>query len=126
MDRDLSGLFQALVHVGTVEAVRQEYRVYRTAGGDFIVVSPSSRGSSSFHMAVVQAPKVEALAGLLGKDGVTTGSLMKDEKLADAFGASDKVATRFDLLMALYVLTAKGEAEMKKEGRSLIFSRRKA
>jgi len=33
---------------------------------------------------------------------------------------------RFDLLMGLYVLVAQGSVEMEKEGRSLVFRRRKA
>jgi len=122
---NVSDLFRALVHVGTVEAVRQEYQVYRTASGDFLVFSPSSRGTSSFHMTQVEAKKVEALAMVVGKEGVTTGSLLKDGRLEEVFGSGEKVAMRFDLLMALYVLTALGTVEMKKSGRNLVFSRRR-
>jgi hypothetical protein len=125
MERGISDLFRALVEVGSVEAVRQEYQVFRTAGGDFVVFSPSSRGSSSFHMTSVPAEKVEALAKMITKDGVTTGSLMKDKRLEEVFGSGEKIATRFDLLMTLYVLTALGRAEMKKSGRNLVFSRRR-
>jgi hypothetical protein len=125
MDQDVSDLFRALVEVGSVEAVRQEYQVFRTAGGDFVVFSPSSRGTSSFHMTRVPAEKVEALGKMLTKDGVTTSSLMKDRRLEEVFGSGEKVATRFDLLMALYVLTALGRAEMTKSGRSLVFSKRR-
>ncbi|HYB06883.1 MAG TPA: hypothetical protein VEB87_01870 [Nitrososphaerales archaeon] len=121
----ISGLFRALVHVGTVEAVRQKYQVYRTAGGDFLVFSPSSRGTSSFHMTRVQAEKVEALANVIGREEVTTGSLVKNGRLEEAFRAGEKLAMRFDLLMALYVLVALGKVEMKKSGRSLVFSGRK-
>jgi hypothetical protein len=32
--------------------------------------------------------------------------------------------TRFDLLMALYVLTAQGRVEMSKSGRNLVFTRK--
>ncbi len=120
----VSDLFRALVHLGTVEAVRQEYQVFRTAGGDYLVFSPSSRGTSSFHMTMVGAAKVEALHRRVGKQGVTTGSLMKDGKLEEAFGPSNKVETRFDLLMGLYVLTAMGKVEMEKEGRNLVFRRK--
>ncbi|MDA4119763.1 MAG: hypothetical protein OK436_04160 [Thaumarchaeota archaeon] len=123
MDQDVSNLFRALVEVGSVQAVRQEYQVFRSAGGDFAVFSPSSRGSSSFHMTRVPAENVETLGKLLTKDGVTTGSLMKDERLEEVFGSGEKVAKRFDLLMALYVLTALGKAEMKKSGRILVFSK---
>jgi len=115
----------ALVEVGRVRAVRQEYEVFRSAGGDFVVFSPSSRGSSSFHMTRVPAENVEALRKMLTSDGVTTGSLMKDERLEEVFGSDEKVAKRFDLLMALYVLTALGKAEMKKSGRILVFSKRR-
>ncbi len=117
----VSDLFRALVHVGTVEAVRQEYQVYRTAQGDYLVFSPSSRGTSAFHMTRVQAEKVEALAKAVGKEGATTGSLMKERKLEEAFGSGEKVVMRFDLLMALYVLTALGRVEMQKSGRNLVF-----
>ena len=120
----VSDLFKALIPVGTVEAVRQEYQVFRSAGGDYLVFSPSSRGTSSFHMTVIGAEKVEALAAAVGKHGVTTGSLMKDGKLEEEFGPGDKVATRFDMLIGLYVLTAMGRVEMEKEGRNLVFRRK--
>ena len=122
--RGVSDLFRALVPVGTVEAVRQEYEVFRTAGGDYLVFSRSSRGTSSFHMTMIDAAKVEALAKVVGRQGVTTGSLMKDGKLEEVFGAGDKVATRFDLLIGLYVLTAMGKVEMMKEGRNLVFRKK--
>ncbi len=125
MDQDVSNLFRALAEVGTVQAVRQEYQVFRSAGGDFVVFSPSSRGSPSFHMTRVPGEKVEALGKMLTNDGVTTGSLMKDTRLEEVFGSGEKVAKRFDLLMALYVLTALGKAEMKKSGRILVFSKRR-
>ena len=121
---DVSGLFMALVPVGTVEAVRQRYQVFRTAGGDYLVFSPSSRGTLSFHMTQVPAAKVEALSKVVGREGVTTGSLMKEKKLEGAFGSENKVAMRFDLLTSLYVLVATGSAEMRREGRSLIFSKK--
>jgi hypothetical protein len=124
MDQDVSDLFRALAEVGSVKAIRQEYQVFRSAGGDFVVFSPSSRGSSSFHMTRVLGEKVAALGKMLSNDGVTTGSLMKDPRLEEVFGSGEKVAKRFDLLMALYVLTALGKAEMKKSGRNLVFSRR--
>ncbi len=122
----VSDLFRALIPVGTVDAVRQEYQVFRAAGGDFLIFSPSSRGSSSYHMTVVDSAKVEALEKMVGRQGVTTGSLMKEGKLEEAFGPTDKVATRFDLLMGLYVLTAMGKVEMEKEGRNLVFRRKTA
>jgi hypothetical protein len=119
----VSDLFRALIPVGTVEAVRQSYQVFRAAGGDYVVFSPSSRGASSFHMTLVSAEKVDALAKVIGKGGVTTGSLMKERKLEESFGPSGGVAMRFDLLMGLYVLAAMGKLEMKKEGRNLVFTK---
>lgn len=121
---DISDMFRALIHIGTVEAVRQQYHVYRAATGDYLVLSPSSRGSSSYHMTQVPSEKVEALERVIGKGGVTTGSMMKEEKLEEVFGPKENVAKRFDLLMGLYVLTALGKVEMKKSGRNLVFSRR--
>jgi len=120
----VSDLFRALTPVGTVKAVRQEYEVFRTAGGDYLVFNPSSRGSSSYHMTLVSSGKVEALEAAMGRRGVTTGSLMKDPALEVAFKADDKVAVRFDILMGLYILAASGRAEMAKVGRSLVFTKR--
>ena len=122
---DVAGLFLAIVPVGTVEAVRQEYQVFRTAGGDFLVFSPSKRGSLSFHLTHVPAVKVQALSEVVGREWITSGSLMKDGRLEDAFGSEDKVNMRFDLLMGLYVLAAQRRVEMKKEGRNLAFRIRK-
>lgn len=122
----MTSLFMALVPIGTVEAVRQEYQIFRTAGGDYLVFSPSNRGSLSFHMAHVPAFKVQALAKVVGREKVTSGSLLKDDRLGDAFSSDDKVAMRFDLLMGLYVLVAQGSVEMEKAGRNLVFRRRKA
>ena len=127
MDRtDVSAFFVSLVPVGTVGAVRQKYDIFRTAGGDFLVFSPSSRGSASFHMTHVPAARVEAVAKAVGKEGATSGSLLKGGSLDEAFGPEDKVAMRFDLLMALYVLVALGRVEMEKEGRNLVFRRKTA
>jgi hypothetical protein len=122
---DVSGFFQALIPVGSVEAVRQEYQVFRTAGGDFLVFSPSNRGSLSYHMTHVPALKVQALAKVIGREDVTSGSLMKDDRLEEAFGSEDRMAMRFDLLMGLYVLVAQGSVEMERDGRNLVFRRRK-
>ncbi len=122
---DVSDLFRSLFPVGTVEAIRQEYQVFRTAMGDYVVFSPSSRGSSSFHMTRVSSDKVEALWNAMGKERATTGSLMKEKKMEETFGAEDKVAMRFDILMGLYVLAASGRVEMQKEGRNLVFTKAK-
>jgi len=107
-----------------VEAVRQKYEVFSTAGGDYLVFSPSSRGSSSYHMTLVSSARVETMAKAMGREGVTTGSLMKDSRLKKALGARDKIAKRFDILFGLYVLTATGRVEMTKEGKNLVFTRR--
>jgi len=120
----ISGLFGALAPVGTVQAVRQVYHVFRTAEGMFVVFSPSNRGTTSYHMSLVEAEKVEAVAEVVTRDGVTTGSLMKDGKVTEAFGEGNEAGTRYDVLMALYVLTAQGTVEMDKVGRNLVFTRR--
>lgn len=118
---DVSDLFRALVDVGTVEAVRQRYRVFRSVSEDYVVFSPSNRGTRSYHMAVVSADKVDAVYEAMEESRATTGSLMKDKKLGDAFGRGGDAGTRFDVLMALYVLTARGKVAMEKEGRTLAF-----
>jgi len=120
----VSDIFRALIPVGTVEAIRQEYEAFRTAGGDYLVFSPSSRGSSSYHMTLVSSGKVEALAAAMGERGVTTGSMMKEPKLEEAFDTSDEVAKRFHILIGLYILAAAGRARMKREGRNLVFTKR--
>jgi hypothetical protein len=121
---EVAGAFSALSLVGTVHAVRQEYRVYRTAGGSYVVMSPSSRGSAAYHLALVGKQKVEALDRIIG-ESATSGSLMGDRRVAEAFGEGDKDVRRFDLLMALYVLSALGKVELRRTGRVLEFSRRR-
>ena len=81
LEGGVADIFRALVPVGTVEAVRQKHEVFRTAGGDYLVISPSSRGSSSFHMASFSSARVETLAMAVRKEGATTGALMKDPRL---------------------------------------------
>jgi hypothetical protein len=120
----ISGLFGALAPVGTVQAVRQVYHVFRTAEGMFVVFSPSNRGTTSYHMSLVEAEKVEAVAEVVTREGVTSGSLMKDEKVVEVFEGEDKAGTRYDVLMALYVLTAQGTVEMNKVGRNLVFAKK--
>ena len=122
--RDVGELFRALAPVGTVKAVRREYRVFRSAGGDYLVFSPSSRGGSSYHMTVVEGGRVETLARVVGREGVTTGALLKEGKVAGFSGSGDRTAARFDVLMTLYVLAAMGRVTMKKEGRNLVFTKR--
>ncbi len=70
---DISGLFGALAPVGTVQAVRQVYQVFRTAEGVFVVFSPSNRGAASFHMSMVASEKVEALAEMVTREGGDVG-----------------------------------------------------
>src|SRR6267143_2210604 len=120
----ISGLFGALAPVGTVQAVRQVYHVFRTAEGMFVVFSPSNRGTTSYHMSLVEAEKVEAVAEVVTREGVTSGSLMKDEKVVEVFEGEDKAGTRYDVLMALYDLTAQGTVEMNKVGRNLVFTKK--
>ena len=120
----ISGLFGALAPVGTVQAVRQVYHVFRTAEGMFVVFSPSNRGTTSYHMSLVEAEKVEAVAEVVTRDGVTTGSLMKEDKVTEAFGEGNEAGTRYDVLMALYVLTAQRTVEMNKVGRNLVFTKK--
>ena len=120
--REVSEFFRAVIPVGKVEAVRQEYQVFKTAGGDYLVFSPSSRGSSSFHMTCVSGDKVVALAKAVGK-GDTSGSLMKNKGLEESFGSDDRVAMRFDLLMGMYILAASGRVTLERSGRNLVFSR---
>jgi len=122
----VADLFRALVSVGRVKAVRQEYEVFRTAGGDYLVFNPGSRGSASYHMTLISSTKVDALAAAMSQGGVTTGLLMKDSKVGEAFRTKDKVAMRFDILIGLYILAAMGRAEMKKEGRNLVFTKRRS
>lgn len=121
---EVADLFVAAFRVGEVRAVRQEYQVFRTASGGYVVLSPSNRGSASFHMTVVSPQKVEAVEKAMRKGKVTSGSLLKQKEVVEAFG-TDGLALRFDLLMALYVLTALGKADMEKEGRNLVFVARK-
>jgi hypothetical protein len=125
MDADaVASMFTPLAYVGTVEAVRQGYQIFRTAGGDYLVFNPSSRGGASFHMTLVSKEKVEAVEKGVTRSGVTSGSLLKDEKVAATFGPEDSLALRFDLLMALYILTALGRVDMEKSGRTLSFTKR--
>ena len=119
----VSDLFRAIVPLGHVKAVRQEYEVFRTASGDYLVFSPSSRGSSSYHMTLLSSGKVEAIAAAMGSGGVSAGTLMKDPELQAVFGRGDSLAMRFAILTGLYILAAAGRAEMKKDGRNLVFTR---
>lgn len=54
--------------------------------GDFLVLSPCNRGSLAHHMTQVTAARVEALRKITAKESVTSGSLMKDQRVLGAFG----------------------------------------
>ncbi len=122
---DLSDSFRALAYVGTVKAVRQEYTVFRSAAGDYMVFSPSSRSPSSYHVTFVPFARVEALKGLISGKDVTTNSVLKDESIRGVFGAKEKASLRFDALMTLYAMNAAGLLDMRRAGRSLSFSSKK-
>jgi hypothetical protein len=44
--------------------------------------------------------------------------------VVEVFEGEDKAGTRYDVLMALYVLTAQGTVEMNKVGRNLVFTKK--
>ena len=119
----VSDLFRALISLGTAEAIRQEYEVFRTAGGDYLVFSPSGRGSSPYHMTPVSTGKVEAIAAVMGTGRATASSLMEDPNLEAAFCTDDKGAKRFNVLISLYILAATGGATLFR--RSLFFKEAK-
>lgn len=121
----VSDSFRALAYIGSVKAVRQEYRVYRTAAGDFLVLSPSSRSPSSYYMTLVTAAEVEAVARVVRRKSVTTNSLMEEKEATETFAAKERTALRFELLMTLYALVATGAVEMGRSGRNLVFSPKK-
>lgn len=125
MAENISDSFRALVFVGVVKAIRQEYQVYRTAGGEFIIFSPSSRSPLSFHMTVVPAGNVDIVSRAAKKKAVTTTSLLGEKEVTEGFASKDSAALRFDLLMTLYVMVAAGMLEMDRSGRNLVFSLKK-
>ncbi|MBI3859617.1 MAG: hypothetical protein HY296_05185 [Thaumarchaeota archaeon] len=115
-------LFPALAFVGVVKAVRQEYRIFRSANGDHAVISPSNRGSSSFHMTIVSKAKAESLKRIAVGKSFTTASLENDPRVREAFGDESGPGWRFDILLALYALTASGHLDMRRSGRKLVFT----
>jgi hypothetical protein len=121
-DPELREILGGPDYIGPVVGVKTGYQVFRTGRGDFVVFSKSNRGSASFHMTFVRAARVEALGRLLPKEGATSGSLLKDKRVVEAFGMEDRAALYFEVLTTLYVLAAMGVVEVKKSGRSLVFT----
>ena len=113
-------------YIGPVVGVKQEYQVFRTGRGDYVVFSKSNRGTASFHMTFVSAARVEALRQLCPKKGTTSGSLLKERKVAEMFGTEDRAALYFEVLTTLYVLAAMGFVEITKSGRNLVFTPKEA
>jgi hypothetical protein len=109
-------------YVGPVSGVKQEYHVFRTARGDFVVFSKSNRGSTSFHATFVPEVRVESLRTAIPKKGTTSGSLLKEKGVAEKFGTDDKAALYFEVLTTLYVMAAMGIVEITKSGRNLLFT----
>ena len=109
-------------YVGPVVGVKQEYHVFRTARGDFVVFSKSNRGSTSFHLTFVPAARVEALRRVIPKKGTTSGSLLKEKKVSALFGTEERDALYFEVLTTLYVMAALGLVEVTRSGRSLAFT----
>ena len=113
-------------YIGPVIGVKQEYHVFRTARGDFVVFSKSTRGSKSFHMSFVSASRVATLRESIPKKGTTSGSLLKEKAVVEAFGSEDRDVLYFEVLTTLYVLAAVGAVEVAKSGRNLVFTPREA
>ncbi len=109
-------------YVGPVVGVKQEYEVFRTARGDFVVFSKSNRSSTSFHMTFVPATRVETLRQAVPKNGATSGSLLKEKRVIETFGTEDRDALYFEVLTTLYVLAAMDIVEISKLGRNLVFT----
>jgi len=103
-------------YIGPVVGVRQEYQVFRTGRGDYVVFSKSNRGSASFHMTFVHSARVEALRQLFPEKGTTSGSLLKERKVAEIFGTKDRAALYFEVLTTLYVLAPSGSSRSRKRG----------
>lgn len=109
-------------YVGRVAGVKQEYHVFRTGKGDFVVFSKSNRSSTSFHMTFVASAKAEALSLFVPEKGTSSGSLLREKKVAEIFGIEEKSSLYFEVLTALYVLAARGVVEITKSGRNLVFT----
>ncbi len=119
---DLRELLGGPEYIGPAVGVKQEYQVFRTGRGDFVVFSKSNRSATSFHMTFVPASRVEVLRQAVPEKGTTSGSLLKDKAVAKAFGTKERDALYFEVLTTLYVLAALGVVEVRKSGRNLVFS----
>jgi hypothetical protein len=123
---DVSDLFGALAHVGTVGGGEAAVPGVQGRRGGLLGLQPQQQEESlSYHMTVVSAEKADALQ-VMGKSGVTTGPLLKDKRLDDALGQDDRAAARLNILMGLYVISAPGRAAMEKERRNLVFRKTSA
>lgn len=109
-------------YIGPVVGVKQEYQVFKTARGDYVVFSKSNRSSTSFHMTFVPATRVETLRQVIPKKGATSGSLLKEKKVIEMFGSGERDALYFEVLTTLYVLAGMGVVEISKSGRNLVFT----
>lgn len=109
-------------YVGPVTAVKQEYEIFRTGRGDYVVFSRSNRSPSSFHMTFVAASKLDVLKRFVTKDGTTSRALMNESEVTEAFGTEDKGALYFEVLTTLYVMAALGMVDITKSGRNLLFT----
>ena len=101
--------------------MRQEYQVFRTSRGDYVVFSRSNRSSTSFHMTFVPATRVKVLQRKIPKEGTTSGALVNDKKVIESFGVEDRAALYFEVLTTLYVMAALGIVAVSKSGRNLVF-----
>ena len=121
----LREIFGGPEYIGPVLGVKQEYHIFRTGRGDYVVFSKSNRSMTSFHMTFVPESRVDALRQVVPKEGTTTGSLAKDKRVAEAFGTADKQALYFEVLTTLYILAAMNFLQVTKSGRNLVFTPRK-
>jgi hypothetical protein len=116
-------LQRGLQYCGRVDAIRQSYHVFESAGG-FLVLSfaraKARRGSGYFNL--VDKAAVDYVHGRWGGTrGVTANDVLK------AARRTRHVATRLVALNVLYVLIARGEASITRTGehRQLFFAVRK-
>ena len=121
---ELQEILGGPLYVGPVTAVKQEYQVFRTSRGDFVVFSKSNRSATSFHMTFVPATKVEGLMGVIPKGGTTSGILLKQKKVGEIFPGESRQEVYFEVLTTLYVLAALNAVEISKSGRNLVFTPR--
>lgn len=118
----LRDIFGEPEYVGPVTAVKREYHVFRAGRGDFAVFSRSNRSAMSFHKTFVPAARLEALKQSIPKKGTTSNSLLKEERVLEAFGTEDRQALYFDVLTTLYAMAALDIVSISKSGRNLVFT----